>query len=109
MSGTLPAAKFLKMDNAFPEQTTIEFAPLDEIRSPILHQGVDHWIGLSGKRSFPSREELRPRAIAGAMSHMVLVKVIDGGADFEFRIVGDAAAASASRTLRARTPASGPA
>lgn len=85
------------MDNdTFPETTVFEFVPLAEVRSPILRIGIDHWNALRGSRRFPARSELRPRAIAGAMANMVLIKVLDGGADFEFGIVGDAATRSFS-------------
>jgi hypothetical protein len=41
-------------------------------------------------RSFPAREDIVPRDLAGLLRHVVLLRVIDAGADYEFRIVGDA-------------------
>jgi hypothetical protein len=80
--------------DAFPDETVFEFAPIEDIRSPILQTGFAHWKSLCGERRFPARHQLRPHAIAGALNHLVLAKVLDDGADFEFRIVGDTSARS---------------
>jgi len=72
----------------FPDTTSIEMFALEDLRSPHLRLGYDYWRLLRGTRRFPARDEIKPRDIAGALSHMVLVKVLDGGADFQFRIVG---------------------
>lgn len=84
------------MADGFPNHTVFEFAAMDEIRSPILNTGVEHWKSLCGTRRFPAREQLRPHCIASALKHLVLAKVLDDGADFEFRIVGDTSARSFS-------------
>jgi hypothetical protein len=49
----------------------------------------DMWTGLRGDRPWPAREELKLRQIASLVPYMSLVKVLDGGSDFEHRIVGD--------------------
>ena len=72
----------------YPETTMIEtFAP-EDLRSPQLRLGYDHWRSLCGARRFPSRDEIKPRDIASALSNMVLVKVLGEGEDLQFRIVG---------------------
>lgn len=91
------------MDNdSFPETTVFEFIPLAAVCSPILRVGIDHWEAIRAPRQFPPRSALRPRAIAPAMANMVLMKVFDNGADFEFCIVGDAATQSFSVTRQGR-------
>lgn len=48
-----------------------------------------YWNALRGERPWPARAEMKLRHIVSLMPHMALVKVLDGGADFEHRIVGD--------------------
>ncbi len=73
----------------FPDQTRYEVIGLEALQSPVLQQGVAYWRQLRGVRLFPNRDELDPRKIAPALSNMILARVITGGTDFEFRIVGD--------------------
>ncbi|GAA0527409.1 hypothetical protein FHS83_002181 [Rhizomicrobium palustre] len=49
-----------------------------------------YWLKLRGVRAFPSRDAMKMRDLAGLVSHMSLVRVLEDGADFEHRIVGDA-------------------
>ena len=63
---------------------------LDDIDSPILQQGYAYWRGLCHDRKFPSRKDVTPRGLAGLLRHTELLRVIDGGKDYEYRIVGDA-------------------
>jgi len=64
--------------------------PLDKIESPIVRQGLDYWHRLRGGRPYPARQDLSPRDLTGILRHVVLLRLIDGGADYEYRIVGDA-------------------
>jgi hypothetical protein len=70
--------------------TVFEWPKLDELETAPLKMAVEYWQSVRGARLFPSRRELKPRAIASVLPHLALLKVIDGGADFEHRIVGDA-------------------
>jgi hypothetical protein len=72
------------------EITSFERISLDELESPVVKQGAAYWLGLCGGRRFPSYEDLHPRDFASILANTLLVKIVDGGADFEFRIVGDA-------------------
>lgn len=64
--------------------------PLDELQSPIVRQGLDYWRRLRGGRPYPAREELAPRDLTALLRHIVLLRLVDGGVDYEYRIVGDA-------------------
>ena len=75
-----------------PDITSIERVTLDELESSVVKQGVKYWLTLRGTRRYPSRKELRPREFVSILRNTMLVRVIDGGADFEFRIVGEAQA-----------------
>ncbi|HUO97863.1 MAG TPA: PAS domain-containing protein [Rhizomicrobium sp.] len=63
---------------------------LDELTCQPLRAGVAYWDSIRRDRPFPERRDLKPRDLAGIVSHMSLLKVIDGGRDFEHRIIGDA-------------------
>ena len=72
-----------------PEKLSHRIA-LSEIDSTILLQGIAYWRGLCRERKFPSRNDVTPRGLAGLLRYTTLLRVIDGGKDYEFRIVGDA-------------------
>ena len=74
---------------AFPDATRFEAVPAEELRHQVVRLGIEYWKRLRGSRAFPAREDIKPREIAGALTHIVLAKVIGGGNDFEFKIVGD--------------------
>ena len=85
-----------------PDETTLEFFPFDSSQNPVLRGAAEYWKRLRGTRRFPSREELMPSRFSSALRHMALVRVIDGGADFEYRIVGERLAGAFSVPLQFR-------
>ena len=50
---------------------------------------------------FPPRAEMSPRDMADMLRNTVLVRVLDGGEEFEFRIVGDAMVVAQGCSFRA--------
>ena len=64
--------------------------PLASIENSILIQAAAYWKRLSAGRRFPARTDVTPRELANLMRYTALLKVIDGGADYEYRVVGDA-------------------
>lgn len=63
---------------------------LEALRQPQTLQALTLWNAQRGERRFPPREALSPRAMAPFLRNTVLVRVIDGGKDYQFRVVGDA-------------------
>ncbi len=63
---------------------------LDEVENVVIRAGVGYWRSISGARKFPARADMSPRDIASLLRNTVLLRVIDGGADYDYRIVGDA-------------------
>jgi hypothetical protein len=61
-----------------------------EAKSPIVRAGATYWQSLCGENPFPSRAALTLRGMARFVAHAVIVRVVDGGADYEYRFVGDA-------------------
>lgn len=63
---------------------------LDQLQRPIVRRGLEYWRKLKGDRDYPAREHVVPRDIGRLLPNLSLLRLIDGGADYEFRIVGDA-------------------
>lgn len=63
---------------------------LNEIDSPVLQQGIAYWRRLCAERKFPSRGDVTPRGLSSLLRNTALLRVVDGGKDYEYRIVGDA-------------------
>ena len=82
--------------------TSIERVTLDDLESPVVRHGASYWNDLRGTKRFPSRKDLHPRDIASVLPSMVLIKVIDGGKDFEYRIVGETQARAFGYRLQGR-------
>jgi hypothetical protein len=64
--------------------------PLEEAGNPLVKKGIEYWRSLRGERRFPARDELTLRGLAKFLRFTLIVRVIDGGADYEFVYVGDA-------------------
>jgi hypothetical protein len=63
---------------------------LGEVDSPMLLHGIALWRELSGDRKFPPRSAMTVRVLRGVLRNITLLRVIDGGRDYEYRVVGDA-------------------
>ena len=74
----------------FPAREGAAIAPVEDAKSPSVKAGVAYWTMLKKARRFPARAELTLRGMASFLPCSVIVSVIDDGADFEFRYVGDA-------------------
>lgn len=71
-------------------ESSVHIVSRHVLDSPPVAFAVRHWDALRGMRRYPTRDELLPRDIAGILRHIVLIRILDSGADFEYRIVGDA-------------------
>jgi len=60
----------------------------DEILSPTVRAGFDHWRSLLAGRSFPQRRELKPESIARQLLRTTLIDVSYDPLDFRVRLVG---------------------
>lgn len=85
-----------------PNAATLEWLTLDTVTAAPLKAGVAWWRLARGDRPYPTRQDLRPRDMTGLMPYMSLLKVIDCGADFEHRIVGDMIVQSFKITVQNR-------
>ena len=64
--------------------------PVTNARNLHVGAAVAYWRSLCGKRRFPARSDLTLRGMASFIPYSLIVSVIDGGADYEYRFVGDA-------------------
>lgn len=76
-------------ETAVPQFSSGRILTIDEIESAPVRGVVELWQSLRGERRFPARDAVGPRSLRRLMRHVMLLRVIDGGADYEFRIVGD--------------------
>ena len=60
-----------------------------EAKAPCVQQGVAYWRSLCGQKRFPARADLTLRGMARVLTHSVIIEVLDRGADYEYRYVGD--------------------
>jgi len=72
-----------------PHPSTYEWLTLDQVSRAPLRAAAAYWSKLRGDRRFPARSDLNPRDMRSFLPYISLLAVIDGGADFEHKIVGD--------------------
>jgi hypothetical protein len=72
-----------------PSSTTFEWLTPDTVAAAPLRAGVAWWRSARANRPYPARQDMHPRQMRGLLPYMSLVRVVDDGADFEHRIVGD--------------------
>jgi hypothetical protein len=85
-----------------PEITSFAPVALDDLENPLVRRAVAYWRTLCGERRFPARENLDQRALVPFQPYMILLKVIDDGADFEYRFVGEAQRMAYDRSFAGR-------
>jgi hypothetical protein len=72
-----------------PAYSSGRILTIDHVESDTLRRIIALWRRLKGERRFPAREAIAPRDFGKLLRHVTLLRVLDGGADYEFRIVGD--------------------
>ena len=75
---------------ASAETETVKEITLDQLSSRPVREGAAYWLGLRGTRAYPTRDDISPRQMRGFLRNAILIRILDDGADFEYRIVGDA-------------------
>jgi hypothetical protein len=72
------------------DEYPISFVRLEEIEHPILVDGLTYWRDLCAGRKYPARSDVTLRGLANLLHNTLLLRVIDGGRDYEYRFEGDA-------------------
>lgn len=65
----------------------VEFNP-KELKHPTLSFLRDHWNAKRGARAMPSRDDLRPAEMRAHLGWLCMLDVLDGGAEFRYRLIG---------------------
>ena len=55
----------------------------------VIRRAIGHWEAIRGTEPLPHRALLDPLDIAPLLPNSELIDVIDGGADFRYRLIGD--------------------
>ena len=74
---------------AAPEKSSVRQITLDQLENGLTRTAAQYWRMLRGAHELPSRNQLVPRDMRAILRNVVLLRVIDGGRDYEYRIVGD--------------------
>lgn len=53
-----------------------------------LERALAYWQEIKGDASMPRRDDMVPERIVALWPHILMVDVLDGGADYHFRLVG---------------------
>jgi hypothetical protein len=61
-----------------------------QVQNSVTRKAFEKWNRLRGHRRFPSRKDAAPRELSSLLRNIALIRVIQGGTEFEFRIMGDA-------------------
>lgn len=72
------------------ESSTVEIVSCETLDSRAVSLALRYWKGLRGSRRFPARDDVTPRNMAPFLRNIVLIRVVDDGTDYEYRIAGDA-------------------
>lgn len=62
---------------------------IDEVEHPIVKSAVSYWQSVKAQRRFPARADLTLRGMASFLPYTLIVAVIEDGADYEYRFVGE--------------------
>jgi hypothetical protein len=62
----------------------------DEVESVVVRDAIVYWEGLCRGRRFPARADILPKEMRGLLRNICLIRVLDGGRDYEYRVIGDA-------------------
>ncbi|HWD26364.1 MAG TPA: PAS domain-containing protein [Rhizomicrobium sp.] len=73
-----------------PEQSVVAVVAYDAVENAITRTAAAYWIALKRNRALPARAQLEPRDMRAILSNVVLLRVIDDGRDYQYRIAGEA-------------------
>ena len=84
------ATRFVRERRRVLPTSSIQLLSLDRLETAPVRLAVNYWRLLRSGNNLPARSQLSPRDMAGILRNIILVRVIEGGSDYEYRIVGDA-------------------
>ena len=87
---TLPTVDVILQGSSQAEERPVTVLPLEDMAHPLLLQGIAYWRGLCAGRKRPERGDVTLRGLAHLLHYAVLIRVIDGGRDYQYGFEGDA-------------------
>lgn len=78
---------------------------LSQVQNALLRKGLALWQSARGPRRFPVRHQMSPRALGPLLRNTALIKVLEDGAEFQIRIIGDAILAAQGDHVQGMTTA----
>lgn len=78
-----PLSHYLRTNN-------VATCAIEDVSDPYVKAGAAYWRSLCGQRKFPARGELTLRGMAAFLPHVIIIRVDDNGADYEYCYVGEA-------------------
>lgn len=78
---------------------------LEALENPLVLKGLAAWKSARGARRMPAKADLTPRAMIEFLKHTALLRVLDGGEEFVFRVVGDQIALQQGAPVAGKTMA----
>lgn len=65
-----------------------EELPLDRMEQPRLKLVLEHWAAIRGARAMPSRRDIDPQALKGALGIVMIARLDPAEDDFRFSLFG---------------------
>jgi hypothetical protein len=76
------------IDPLLPEESSGDIVPLSRLGAELVRTGISYWRSLAGRQAFPGRASLISCLSPQLVANAILAEVIDGGADYEYRMLG---------------------
>ena len=71
-----------------PDESRGDIVSLDRLDSEVVRTGISYWHSLRRDQRFPTKGSLMSCLSDRLLAHAVLAAPLDGGADYEYRLVG---------------------
>jgi hypothetical protein len=68
--------------------TKIDYELMERAGAPLLEELVAYWERQRGRAAMPPRRAIDPGALQRHLPNLFMLDVLDGGADFRFRLIG---------------------
>mgnify|MGYP001605220631 FL=1 len=86
----MSAVSKMRRERDMSSDSSVELVSPGSLDSKPVSLAVRYWESLRGSRRFPARAMIAPRNMAAFLRNIVLIRVIEEGRDYEYRIAGDA-------------------
>ncbi|HEX4861330.1 MAG TPA: PAS domain-containing protein [Rhizomicrobium sp.] len=89
----------------FSELRSRNAIALGDVEHPLVRKALDVWDAARAARPMPAKADMTPRAMLPLLKNTALLRVLDGGEEFVFRIVGDQIRVQQGAAMQGKTMA----